>query len=133
MGLGPYSDMLVLNHTSEGVPSAAPRNLTAQNTSSRSILLQWKSVLYEYADGIIRGHKVFWRLADISVENNPEPWEEMYVNGTHNTSVEIKNLEKFKDYEFKILAFTSVGESVTTEIVIARTDEDSMYNFDSQK
>jgi hypothetical protein len=89
--------------------------------------------LYEYANGIIRGHKVFWRLADTSVGNNPEPWEEMYVNGTHNTSVEIKNLEKFKDYEFKILAFTSVGESVTTEIVIARTDEDSMYNFDSQK
>ncbi len=104
------------------VPSAAPRNLTAANTSSRSILLQWKPVAYEYADGVIRGHKAFWRLA-----NSSEPWERMYVNGTHNTSVEIKNLEKFKDYEFRILAFTSVGESVKTHTVIARTDEDSMY------
>jgi hypothetical protein len=53
----------------------------------------------------------------------------MFVNGTHNTSVEIKNLEKFRDYEFKILAFNSAGASVTTQIVVARTDEDSMYYF----
>ena len=82
--------------------------------------------MYEYADGIIRGHRAFWRLADIPGAGNSEQWQEMYVNGTHNTSVEIKNLEKFRDYEFKILAFTSVGDSVTTETVIARTDEDSM-------
>ena len=81
--------------------------------------------MYEYADGIILGHKVFWRLLDTS----PQLWETMFVNGTHNTSVEIKNLEKFRDYEFKILAFNSAGASVTTQIVVARTDEDSMYYF----
>lgn len=80
-------------------------------------------MLYEYADGIIRGHKVFWRLA-----NTADSWNEGYINGSHNTNAEIKNLEKFRDYEFKILAFTSVGESVMTESVVARTDEDSMYN-----
>ena len=82
--------------------------------------------MYEYADGIIRGHKVFWRLADIPGAGNPEEWQEMYVNGTHHTSVEVESLEKYRDYEFKILAFTYVGESVITETVIARTDEDSM-------
>lgn len=89
------------------------------------MLLQWKPILYEYADGIIRGHKVFWRLVN-GPGGNLEQWQEMYVNGTHTTNVEIENLEKFRDYEFKILAFTSVGESVTTETVIGRTDEDSM-------
>ena len=83
--------------------------------------------MYEYADGIILGHKVFWRLIETSLSYASQPWETMYVNGTRNTSAEIKNLEKFRDYEFKILAFNSVGESVTTNIVNASTDEDSMY------
>ena len=107
------------------VPSASPRNLTASNSSSRSILLQWKPVLYEYADGIILGHKVFWRLAGFG----SDPWQEVYVNGTNNRSAEIENLEKYTDYEFKILAFNSIAESITTDTVIARTDEDSMYHF----
>ncbi|XP_028396320.1 uncharacterized protein LOC114520285 [Dendronephthya gigantea] len=118
-GTAPFSDMLVLNHTLEGLPSAPPRNLTAMNTSSRSILLQWKPVVYEYQDGIIRGYKVFWRLA-----NTADSWNEVQVNGSHNTNTEIKRLKKFRDYEFKILAFTTVGNSVMTKSVVARTDED---------
>ena len=90
--------------------------------SSTRMLLQWRPVLREYEDGIIRGFVVYWRRANLS----NIVWESLQVNGSMNTTAVVDNLKKFKDYEFKVSAFTSVGESARSSLVVARTDEDGM-------
>ena len=99
------------------VPSAAPRNLTAWNESSTSMFLQWKPVAYEYADGVILGYRVYWHSAH-------DDWQSLQVNGGEITSVVIDHLRMYMDYEFRISAFTSVGEGDKSPYVEARTDQD---------
>lgn len=91
------------------------------NDSSTSMYLQWRPVLYEYADGVILGHIVYFRLTErLSIT-----WESLQINGS-DTNGTVYNLKKFKDYDFKVSAFNSVAESVTTSLVVAKTDEDGM-------
>ena len=101
------------------VPSAGPSNITAQNTSSSSIIVTWDDVLEEHRNGIIIGYKVY--IKKVGSEGG---WQtEEMSQKTFSKS----GLDLWAFYDIKISAKTSVGEGTQSSIVRVRTDEDGEY------
>lgn len=46
------------------------------------------------------------------------------INGGSTFKKNVIGLHKYKEYEFKVLAFTSVGDGPYTSVVVQRTNED---------
>ncbi len=58
-GAGPWS-MPVFQTTLEGVPEAAPQNVTCTSLSSQSIKIAWVEPLLQYHGGVIQGYKILY-------------------------------------------------------------------------
>ncbi|XP_048577863.1 uncharacterized protein LOC5514077 isoform X2 [Nematostella vectensis] len=106
--------------TGEDVPDLPPSNLTAYNTSSTTIKVNWGSVPQGAQNGVILGYKVFYRHIDklseyynISVVSAPE------------MSLTVLGLKKYGLYEVKALAFTIKGDGNLSSPVTCRTEEDA--------
>ncbi|XP_048584451.1 uncharacterized protein LOC5515158 isoform X2 [Nematostella vectensis] len=103
--------------TDEDVPSLAPGNLQAYNTSSTSLNITWNPIPFPYVHGILRGYRAMYR-------------EESTANGSYSnvTSLQkhvlITGLKKFTRYSIHVLAFTVKGDGVMSEAVNISTDED---------
>ncbi|XP_065064517.1 neogenin-like [Rhopilema esculentum] len=107
----------VEERTMEDVPSAAPANVTARNTSSSSIQVSWNDVPSDHQNGIITGYKVYIKKA---IGNNP--WTSYEVTGKSFTK---SGLDFWTFYDVKVSAKTSVGEGTISNVTKARTDEDT--------
>lgn len=99
------------------VPSVAPPNVTARNTSSTSVLLEWDLMPEEDRNGILLGYVVYYIGRD-GVENR-------FVHESTLLSLDLQGLEKFTEYSFELTAFNSIGESNRSEVVSCKTDQDS--------
>ena len=93
-----------------------PSNITAQNTSSSSIIVTWNDVPAEHQNGNITGYKVYIR--NIGSEGGWESEE------TSQKTFSKSGLDLWTFYDIKISAKTSVGEGVQSNAVTVRTDED---------
>ena len=104
------------------MPSLPPTDITAYNTSSTSLEVQWNPVPQGYTHGIVLGYMVLYkREKDL---NNS------YINTTSPaavTFVELTDLNKFAMYVVKVLAFTIKGNGAMTNGTHAKTDEDGEY------
>lgn len=101
------------------VPSAPPANITARNTSSTSILIEWKNVPLTDSNGIITNYKVYVKESTSRAWGNPATVVQQ--------SYEKRGLKYWTIYDFKISASTSMGEGGTSEPSQIKTDEDSRY------
>lgn len=90
------------------------------NISSTILLVQWNPVPEEDHNGIILGYKVLYKISGhvntsfVAKECSPR-----------TRAAEIKNLLKFTAYDVGVLAFTSKGDGSLSDMVTARTAEDS--------
>lgn len=102
------------------MPSLPPTDITAHNTSSTSLKVQWNPVPQGYTHGIVLGYMVLYkREKDL---NNS------YINTTSPvTFVDLTDLNKFAMYVVKVLAFTIKGNGAMTNGTHAKTDEDGEY------
>lgn len=96
------------------MPSSAPINIIAQNTSSSSISVTWDDILKEDQNGIITGYKVYLRKRGGSWTVSTVPTKS-YVKSS---------LDLWAFYEIKVSGKTSIGEGVKSAVVEVRTDED---------
>lgn len=106
--------------TSEDTPSAGPTNVSASAISSTAISVSWQQVPYIHRNGIIRGYKIQYQS---SKHKSPLLYKVIADNTTRHTIV--NDLKPYSDYHFAILAYTSAGDGVSSEVVLAKTFEDT--------
>ena len=88
-------------------------------SNSTSVTASWQLPPEIGRNGVIRGLKVMYRkissaaLLRILTINN----------GTIETE-DVTGLDKYTQYEFQVLAFTSVGDGPRSSVVVERTKED---------
>ena len=98
------------------MPSAAPANITAKNTSSSSISVIWDDVPVEDQNGIITGYRVYLKKV-----GSPGEW---MVEDRNEKTYSKSGLALWAFYHVKISAKTSVGEGTPSAPFRVRTDED---------
>ena len=101
------------------VPSQAPSNFTVTSSNSTSITASWQLPSADARNGIITGFKLLYRKKDAL----GLPTTVIFNNATIRTR-DVSGLEKYTEYEFQLLAFTSVGDGPKSSVHIERTKED---------
>jgi len=98
-----------------------PTNVTAHNTSSTSITVQWQPPAIPV--GVkLSGYEVFFKPR----LNASAQWDtQIACNSTSN--VTLKSLQKFTEYEIMVSAFNILGPGNFSEVVTSFTDEDSEW------
>uniref|UniRef100_A0A8C3KXL2 Sidekick cell adhesion molecule 2 n=1 Tax=Chrysolophus pictus TaxID=9089 RepID=A0A8C3KXL2_CHRPC len=119
IGSGPWSH-LVLGRTRESVPSSGPSNVSAQATSSSSMLVRWSDIPEADCNGLILGYKVMYKEKDS--EARAQFW---LAEGNASRSAQLTGLGKFMLYEIRVLAFTRIGDGMPSRPpVLERTLDD---------
>lgn len=105
------------------VPSQPPGNFAVIAKSSTSITASWQLPPKYARHGIITGFKLFYKKRNTTLE----PTSFTIHNRTTNTKV-VAKLEEDTEYEFQVLAFTSVGDGPKSSVEVERTREDGENN-----
>ena len=106
------------------VPSKAPENFTVTEFRSTSITAYWQLPPADSRNGIIAGFKLFYKRKD-SVAS---PTMIILNNGKIHAA-NVTELDEFTEYEFQVLAFTSVGDGPKSSLELAKTAEDGECQF----
>lgn len=118
VGKSPFSPMVV-QKTMESVPSSGPSNVTGKALSSTRIKIQWGDVPQFEQNGFILGYKIIYLSRDAKERPN-------FRTVSNNTnSITLKRLLKYVVYDIKVLAFTKMGDGVSSKPTLSiRTLED---------
>ncbi len=103
------------------VPSKAPSSFTVTAYSSTSISVSWQLPPAGSRNGVIRGFKLFYKKKGSA--GLPTTFTINSTNGAIVTK-NVTGLDKYTEYEFQVLAFTSVGDGPNSSIEVERTKED---------
>ena len=103
------------------VPTSAPRNVTAYNTSAHSIKVEWIRPDEDRIHGILAGYDVTFTLS-----HNASAIRRTMICGA-NTSVVLTNLTVYTLFNITVSAFTKVGIGNRSGLIQARTDETGKY------
>ncbi|XP_068677449.1 uncharacterized protein [Montipora foliosa] len=106
--------------TKEDVPSKAPTGFTVMPSTSTSIRAFWQLPPKDSRHGIIRGFKLFFRKKGSDDKPNI-----LIITNASNSAQNVTGLDEFTEYEFQVLAFTSVGDGPKTSLQFVRTKEDA--------
>ncbi len=101
------------------VPSQAPSDFTVTASTSTSITASWQLPPENSRHGIITGFKLFYQK-----KGSAGPPTTLNINNGASRSENVTNLDKYTEYEFQMLAFTSVGDGPKSSAVVERTKED---------
>ncbi|KAK8382212.1 hypothetical protein O3P69_015266 [Scylla paramamosain] len=109
---------MAVERTRESVPSAGPDGVSANATSSTTIVVRWKEVPSIHQNGIIEGYKIVY------VGKNAKPQEKVIPN--NNTfSATITQLRKYYQYTIQVLAYTRLGDgALSSPPLLLQTHED---------
>ena len=87
--------------------------------TSTSIKASWQLPPAEDRNGNITGFKLFYKKKGAS-----EPSTEETINGGSTLTKVVTGLDKYTEYEFEVLAFTSIGDGPKGSVESQRTMED---------
>ena len=94
------------------VPSASPQDINIVNISSHAVSMTWEAIDREEAHGILRGYRLFYRLARLN-----ETWSNVSVTDLIG-DVPVLSL---RSYEIRMCGYTAVGNGVFSRTYIANT------------
>lgn len=97
------------------VPSHAPVNLHAHNSSSTSLFVAWEPLPNDQVNGILLGYKVLYRKHGCNHTSEK--------NTSTIKFITLETLEKFTSYDVEVLAFTRVGDGPKANVTVL-TDQD---------
>ena len=100
------------------VPSLPPSSFTLAASTSTSIIASWQLPPEDSRNGIITGYKLFYKKKGSSGAGSMK-----VINSQAIHSKVVTGLDKYTDYEFQILAFTSVGDGPKSTVVYEKTKE----------
>ena len=107
------------SHCFSSVPSGPPANFNATAITSTSIIASWELPPADDRNGIITGFKLFYKKKDSLGSQTIEPIN----NGSIRNKV-VTGLDEYTEYEFQVLAYTSVGDGPKSSKKYERTNED---------
>ena len=99
-------------------PSQPPSGFTLAASTSTSIIASWQLPPEDSRNGIITGYKLFYKKKGSLGPASMQP-----INGQATHSQEVTGLDKYTEYEFQILASTSVGDGPKSTVVYEKTKE----------
>ena len=108
-----------ITYYSIAVPSSPPSNFFLTVISSTSIRASWQLPAEDSQNGIIIGFKLFYKKKDSAGSATMVP-----INSGATLTKDVTLLDKYKEYEFQVLAFTSVGDGPKSSIKVNRTLQD---------
>ncbi|CAL4093041.1 unnamed protein product, partial [Meganyctiphanes norvegica] len=107
-----------IERTRESVPSSGPDGVSANATSSTTVVVRWKEVLKIHQNGIIEGYKVVY------AGKNLKP-EEKVISSNTTYAATLTQLRKFYQYTVQVLAYTRLGDgALSMPPVLLQTFED---------
>ena len=101
------------------VPSKAPRGFTVTAITSTSILASWQLPPVDSRHGNITGFKLYFKRKGCG-----ESTTILFIDSASVLSKTVTGLDKFTEYKFQVLAFTSVGNGSKSSVIVVRTKED---------
>ncbi|XP_041977027.1 protein sidekick isoform X3 [Aricia agestis] len=112
--------------TREAVPSTGPTDVSANATSSTTVVVLWGDIPVQDQNGLIEGYKVCY--AAIAPPPRPEhkkvECQSIPSNVTH--TVTLTELRKYVLYQIQVLAYTRLGDGALSDPpVTVRTFEDT--------
>ena len=108
-----------VRYYSIAVPSSPPSSFSLSASSSTSITVSWRLPPLDSRNGIITGFKVFYKKKDSAGSATM-----VAINSGTTLTKAITGLDKYTEYEFQLLAFTSVGDGPNSIIKVEKTIED---------
>ncbi|XP_078264468.1 protein tyrosine phosphatase receptor type Fa isoform X18 [Rhinoraja longicauda] len=115
IGRGPPSE-IIETRTGEQVPSSPPLKVQARMLSASTMLIQWKEP--EEPNGQIRGYRVYY-TTDSKLALNM--WNKHNLDDSHLTT--ISSLTTGTTYSIQVLAFTSMGDGPSSNIIQVKTQQ----------
>ncbi|XP_068727505.1 receptor-type tyrosine-protein phosphatase F-like [Montipora capricornis] len=106
--------------TKEDIPSNAPSGFVVTASNSTSITASWELPPADSRNGIITGFKLFYRQKHS--DNQPKL---LNISNASIRAETVRELMKFTEYEFQLLAYTSVGDGPNSSVQFATTMEDA--------
>ena len=98
------------------VPTAAPANVTAYNTSSVGIIVFWEQIPRSHRRGNVIGFKVCYKRAD---KNDSV----LYCTAVFALGIELGGLRSYTPYWITVLGFTNKGDGPSSRPLLVWTDE----------
>ena len=86
---------------------------------STSIRASWQLPPEDFRNGIIQGFKLFYKKKGIAGSASTE-----LITDGNTLTKNVTGLLKYTEYEFQVLAFTSVGDGPRSFVKTVRTNED---------
>ena len=103
------------------VPSQPPTAFQLTASSSTSITASWQLPPVFARHGNIAGFKLFYKKKGSGGSATTLP-----ISDGRTSSKTVSGLDKFTEYEFQVLAFTSDGDGPKSLAKVKRTMEDGM-------
>ena len=94
---------VVLARTREAAPGAGPTGVSAEATSSTTILVKWAEVETIHRNGIIEGFKVSYGAKGV-------PFQHKHITSNITRQTTLTELKKYTKYVIQVLAYTRVGD-----------------------
>ena len=113
---------LIITYYSIAVPSSPPSSFSLTASSSTSIIASWQLPPADSQNGIIRGFKLFYKKKDSAGSATT-----VSINSGATLTKDVAGLDKYTEYEFQVLAFTSVGDGPNGTVKVEKTMEDGKY------
>ena len=101
------------------VPSQAPTKFSLTAKTSTSIEASWQLPPAEDRNGNITGFKLFYKKKGSSGSST-----QITIDLGSTLTKVVPGLDKYTEYEFEVLAFTSVGDGPNSSVESERTMED---------
>ena len=90
--------------------------------SSTSITVLWKPPPENAIHGVIKGFKLFYKRRSFLGSTTA-----ITINSGASLRKDFTGLDKYTEYEFQVLAFTSVGDGPKSPVEVERTNEDGKW------
>ena len=105
-------------------PTEAPGGFAVTASTSTSISASWQLPLEDFRHGIITGFKLFFKR-----KGSDDSTTILLIESASLLTKTVNGLDAFTEYEFQVLAFTSVGDGPKSSVKVAKTREDGERNF----
>ena len=100
-------------------PTEPPSGFAVTAITSTSILASWQLPPEDFRHGIITGFKLF-----VKRKGSDDSTTILLIDSASILTKTVKGLDAFTEYEFQVLAFTSVGNGPRSSVKVAKTRED---------
>ena len=106
------------------VPSKAPADFAVNALDSTSVRASWQKPPEDSRNGIITGFKLFYKE-----KGSGAPQTVLTISSGSTLTRDVTGLEKYTEYKFVVLAYTSVGDGPKSVEKTVRTHQDGKRRY----